>query len=126
MPPSTRTVRVADSLRVVRFKVWVPVTVTTSEPNCRRKLMASRKVFWSGAVRVILRRTCASAAFTSNRMSKVALPLVSPMRSEEHTSELQSRLHLVCRLLLEKKKKKNNTNMVMKCQCTQHLALECY
>src|SRR5687768_17971473 len=29
----------------------------------------------------------------------------SPNRSEEHTSELQSRLHLVCRLLLEKKKK---------------------
>src|SRR2546422_3169682 len=29
------------------------------------------------------------------------------MRSEEHTSELQSRLHLVCRLLLEKKKKQN-------------------
>src|SRR2546422_2891933 len=28
----------------------------------------------------------------------------SPYRSEEHTSELQSRLHLVCRLLLEKKK----------------------
>src|SRR2546422_5256872 len=30
-------------------------------------------------------------------------------RSEEHTSELQSRLHLVCRLLLEKKKKNNKT-----------------
>src|SRR5687768_18198737 len=30
-------------------------------------------------------------------------------RSEEHTSELQSRLHLVCRLLLEKKKKKIQT-----------------
>src|SRR2546422_10801145 len=30
-------------------------------------------------------------------------------RSEEHTSELQSRLHLVCRLLLEKKKKKITT-----------------
>src|SRR5437899_12571045 len=29
-------------------------------------------------------------------------------RSEEHTSELQSLRHLVCRLLLEKKKKKNN------------------
>src|SRR2546422_6511020 len=29
-------------------------------------------------------------------------------RSEEHTSELQSRLHLVCRLLLEKKKKKKS------------------
>src|SRR2546429_5350018 len=31
---------------------------------------------------------------------------LSPHKSEEHTSELQSRLHLVCRLLLEKKKKK--------------------
>src|SRR2546429_2273644 len=31
--------------------------------------------------------------------------LASALRSEEHTSELQSRLHLVCRLLLEKKKK---------------------
>src|SRR2546422_3073212 len=30
-------------------------------------------------------------------------------RSEEHTSELQSRLHLVCRLLLEKKKTKTNS-----------------
>src|SRR5687768_18006433 len=33
-------------------------------------------------------------------------------RSEEHTSELQSRLHLVCRLLLEKKKKKTKKNEV--------------
>src|SRR2546429_9835634 len=31
------------------------------------------------------------------------------VRSEEHTSELQSRLHLVCRLLLEKKKKHRRT-----------------
>src|SRR2546422_1366673 len=31
-------------------------------------------------------------------------------RSEEHTSELQSRLHLVCRLLLEKKKKRRQRN----------------
>src|SRR6266436_8379414 len=35
----------------------------------------------------------------------VSAPL-AVLRSEEHTSELQSRLHLVCRLLLEKKKKK--------------------
>src|SRR2546422_7553334 len=40
-----------------------------------------------------------------------SLGLEFDMRSEEHTSELQSRLHLVCRLLLEKKKKniKNST-----------------
>src|SRR3712207_8067347 len=31
----------------------------------------------------------------------------SPVRSEEHTSELQSRQYLVCRLLLEKKKNRN-------------------
>src|SRR5687768_18154040 len=36
----------------------------------------------------------------------------SGSRSEEHTSELQSRLHLVCRLLLEKKKKKNKNNAI--------------
>src|SRR5687768_18341956 len=35
-------------------------------------------------------------------------------RSEEHTSELQSRLHLVCRLLLEKKKKKKIKNHLKK------------
>src|SRR2546422_3555504 len=35
--------------------------------------------------------------------------LLSRRRSEEHTSELQSRLHLVCRLLLEKKKKTTYT-----------------
>src|SRR3989449_5202072 len=35
-------------------------------------------------------------------------------RSEEHTSELQSRLHLVCRLLLEKKKKPNTGAPPMK------------
>src|SRR5947209_17138080 len=36
--------------------------------------------------------------------------LALPARSEEHTSELQSRQYLVCRLLLEKKKKKRITN----------------
>src|SRR5687768_17897005 len=39
------------------------------------------------------------------RRSKTRLP-TGYFRSEEHTSELQSRLHLVCRLLLEKKKTK--------------------
>src|SRR3712207_7288188 len=35
---------------------------------------------------------------------------VGGQRSEEHTSELQSRQYLVCRLLLEKKKNRQNTN----------------
>src|SRR2546422_5347952 len=40
-------------------------------------------------------------------------------RSEEHTSELQSRLHLVCRLLLEKKKLHPNINVQ---HCGNHKA----
>src|SRR5690625_6197328 len=37
--------------------------------------------------------------------------IVAQLRSEEHTSELQSRGHLVCRLLLEKKKKYSKNNL---------------
>src|SRR2546422_1292443 len=43
-------------------------------------------------------------------------------RSEEHTSELQSRLHLVCRLLLEKKKKKNKKVIVMQNRLIKQIA----
>src|SRR5256884_1788254 len=39
------------------------------------------------------------------RQPRPAGPRQELLRSEEHTSELQSRLHLVCRLLLEKKKR---------------------
>src|SRR5687768_17721718 len=49
-------------------------------------------------------------------------------RSEEHTSELQSRLHLVCRLLLEKKKtKKNRTTpiTILKPTVQQHNTQPC-
>src|SRR2546422_8271786 len=42
-------------------------------------------------------------------------------RSEEHTSELQSRLHLVCRLLLEKKKKTTEVKMSKSMYVEQHL-----
>src|SRR2546422_3771991 len=47
------------------------------------------------------------AAENINRVANFRVKSVrDKLRSEEHTSELQSRLHLVCRLLLEKKKKK--------------------
>src|SRR2546422_3901419 len=46
-------------------------------------------------------------------------PTVS--RSEEHTSELQSRLHLVCRLLLEKKKRRRNKVLGAKVKNTAHV-----
>src|SRR5215813_15404666 len=46
------------------------------------------------------------SSITSPSASGSSPGLLAPPRSEEHTSELQSRPHLVCRLLLEKKKKK--------------------
>src|SRR6266511_4854481 len=49
--------------------------------------------------------TLAAQACHSNHL-RLLKPV--PARSEEHTSELQSRENLVCRLLLEKKKKKKN------------------
>src|SRR2546422_1371871 len=41
------------------------------------------------------------------------------LRSEEHTSELQSRLHLVCRLLLEKKKKQKTDRLMSETNSNQ-------
>src|SRR2546430_17332699 len=46
----------------------------------------------------------------SPRVSLMSHKSAKPVRSEEHTSELQSQSNLVCRLLLEKKKKKIKTN----------------
>src|SRR5690554_7142975 len=51
-------------------------------------------------------QSCSTTApvFTIQPAPRVAQALITALRSEEHTSELQSRPHLVCRLLLEKKK----------------------
>src|SRR3712207_8549757 len=47
-------------------------------------------------------------------------PSVAPTRSEEHTSELQSRQYLVCRLLLEKKKKNKKSAIQVTITRTRH------
>src|SRR2546429_2494128 len=51
-------------------------------------------------------------------VSSSIIAMLEIARSEEHTSELQSRLHLVCRLLLEKKK-----HNVLSTLCNIHLIL---
>src|SRR3712207_7230011 len=63
--------------------------------------------------RVLVRRCAAGHQFAEGRLH-ACLPgagTARPRRSEEHTSELQSRQYLVCRLLLEKKK--SNQNLVI-------------
>src|SRR5437660_3811504 len=61
-------------------------------------------------------RSAISGSKSANCASRVGLQvssgptLLAQFRSEEHTSELQSRGHLVCRLLLEKKKQKKKSN----------------
>src|SRR5260370_16504710 len=50
-------------------------------------------------------RACMPMITLSSTLSEPNSRLVWKVRSEEHTSELQSHLNLVCRLLLEKKKK---------------------
>src|SRR5687768_17734509 len=54
--------------------------------------------------------SASSARSPPSRQTPAGTAARSPQRSEEHTSELQSRLHLVCRLLLEKKKKQQKTH----------------
>src|SRR5260370_5862164 len=56
------------------------------------------------------RQSATALSSASRETRRIAAPVGSSptkLRSEEHTSELQSHLNLVCRLLLEKKKKNN-------------------
>src|SRR2546422_7200692 len=94
--------------------------------------MASRRSITPRAIPVKCDSTPSEAAIAPRRggrpttrgsyptkiSTKITAAATMKARSEEHTSELQSRLHLVCRLLLEKKK--NYT-----CHSLQHVSLPC-
>src|SRR5690554_7725671 len=60
----------------------------------------------AGALEEMLDKVAIYKEKTESLRKKIKKAMMYPARSEEHTSELQSRPHLVCRLLLEKKKKK--------------------
>src|SRR3712207_8701416 len=66
--------------------------------------------------RTLSERMDCSPAITITRLTTIertgCLTKMSVLRSEEHTSELQSRQYLVCRLLLEKKKERRPSNYV--------------
>src|SRR5207237_3444636 len=68
-----------------------------SDSETRRSLIVSR---YPANASTTMRVSCPRSSRTRSKKT--------PIRSEEHTSELQSHLNLVCRLLLEKKKQNTN------------------
>src|SRR6266511_1191348 len=107
VPSERATIEYApSSLRIA------PATVASSDPG---SLATSAAISSLSDVEESLMPSSATCA--RNAEAFVRFPLwpratvrAAPWRSEEHTSELQSREKLVCRLLLEKKKQKNKTN----------------
>src|SRR5256885_12881218 len=67
--------------------------------------ITARTGFWMKKWRSI------SSAMAARKIPSAESPHDHRVRSEEHTSELQSPCNLVCRLLLEKKKKKNHIHL---------------
>src|SRR5206468_10858955 len=85
------------------FRSRLPAASRSRRP-CSPAARPSAIVFWRSS---ILRVKYGQMNFAENQMkSAKASACAIRVRSEEHTSELQSRSDLVCRLLLEKKKTK--------------------
>src|SRR5205809_1571698 len=88
--------------RTERRREVVELGPTAAERAPRRGCLSLHAVRNGEAVRV------SGGHHAGRRYGAARIPGGYRQRSEEHTSELQSRLHLVCRLLLEKKKKKKH------------------
>src|SRR3712207_8262585 len=97
--------------RPPRSTLFPYTTLFRSWPPCRRRRLAQR--------RSCPARASASAVRSQSSRSRGALRALV-VRSEEHTSELQSRQYLVCRLLLEKKKE----GMKQECEGHDHDSTE--
>src|SRR2546429_3937517 len=97
MEPLDETVHMAQACDAAGFDVF---WLAEAYPWWRKHSMEARSS--TAATAIIARET---------KRIVIAWGII---RSEEHTSELQSRLHLVCRLLLEKKKKTTR----LKSDCT--------
>src|SRR5437879_10912352 len=87
---------VSEAPVAVLVAVSVALMVAVMVPS----LSDDRSTVWAPPLRPLT--TMSWSALPSEN---VTVAVASPSRSEEHTSELQSPMYLVCRLLLEKKKK---------------------
>src|SRR5258708_8504364 len=86
------------------FTGWYRKTmITSARPMAiNRSRVQTRISLRKGCIGAI-RSAAATEDDAGSRVSSEVAERMAPMRSEEHTSELQSPDHLVCRLLLEKK-----------------------
>src|SRR5207253_9642586 len=78
-----------------------------SQPSLMKEMLSAKRPFHKAGPQMFLDKIPASdwKEFIARQFGKRGRKLEAhAMRSEEHTSELQSRGHVVCRLLLEKKK----------------------
>src|SRR3989449_6945956 len=94
----------SDWNRENRFTGWADVDLSqkgVEEARAAGRLLKSGGYAFDLAFTSVLKRAIRTLWLALDELDR---------RSEEHTSELQSRLHLVCRLLLEKKKKTQGEN----------------
>src|SRR5437762_6669607 len=87
-------------------ELWPEIEGVASKVAVKLPVCEGKAVLFQTPLAVAVEQTTAGFTVRLTVLLWLRLPLV-PVRSEEHTSELQSPMYLVCRLLLEKKKQNN-------------------
>src|SRR6266496_2163520 len=120
-PGLIRSPWIPPSRAAIAYFHWKWMSATTGMVACSAMVLsASASSQWGTATRTISQpeatraAICCRVELTSDVLVVVMDCTRTGARSEEHTSELQSRRDLVCRLLLEKKKKKKNRSTAKK------------
>src|SRR3989449_6029619 len=98
VPASRSPVRSRERSDRVGAGVWLSLGLPAAEKSPFGVALIE------GGTKSAVVRSALGPGKVKRRTSMYGFPCTRLKRSEEHTSELQSRLHLVCRLLLEKKK----------------------
>src|SRR5690625_6036019 len=104
----------AGQKRISRISTSTSVTSPVATTESSAALAPSPTAAGSPATPNTTASTRVAAAAVKLPSGDLTPALPTPARSEEHTSELQSRGHLVCRLLLETKNKSTNSSKISK------------
>src|SRR3989449_1845530 len=91
-------------VHVLGFTLWLGGGIATMVAGVSAKSFAPAERLSAYKLIGAIQRILVGPGAMAVLLSGLVLSMPYMKRSEEHTSELQSRLHLVCRLLLEKKK----------------------